>query len=507
MHNVSKFLHRYQIEILVCTALVVLFFFLRFYNIMSLPIFTDEAIYVRWAQIAGADASWRFISVADGKQPSFVWLTMILLRVIPDPLFAGRLVSVGAGFLTTIGIFLLGRELFKNTWVGIVSALLYVIYPMALVYNRMALYESLVGMFAIWGLYVQVLLVRRLRLDIALVLALVMGGGYLTKSSNFFSVYLLPFSLLIFDWKAKHKYSRLLKFIGLAAVAIALTYLYYSILRLTPLFFNISQKDVVFIYSFEEWKTHPFKFFVGNFLGLWDWFIIYLKWPFVILIPFSLLVMRSYWREKILLALWCIIPILLLAMLGKVLYPRYILHMTLPLLPLIAVSLVGLFSLIRNKIIFAIVCLVVFALPLFTDYKILTDFSTAPIPGSDSEQYINSWPAGGGMREITAYLKEESKKGKIYVASEGTFGSIPTFYLEIYEDQNRNIEKRGIWPLPLKMPKDLLEKAKHMSVYFIFNQTQVPPLGWPVELVAKYQKGIGNWYIFLYKVVPQNEAR
>src|SRR6266705_3402180 len=49
--------------------LVVLFFITRFFNILSLPIFTDEAIYIRWAQIALHDANWRFISLTDGKQP------------------------------------------------------------------------------------------------------------------------------------------------------------------------------------------------------------------------------------------------------------------------------------------------------------------------------------------------------------------------------------------------------------------------------------------------------
>src|SRR5579864_961688 len=85
-------------------AIIVLYFFLRLFDILSLPIFTDEAIYIRWSQIASNDASWRFISLTDGKQPMYVWIAMLILKVIKDPLLAGRLVSVGAGFLSTIGI-------------------------------------------------------------------------------------------------------------------------------------------------------------------------------------------------------------------------------------------------------------------------------------------------------------------------------------------------------------------------------------------------------------------
>src|SRR5258706_6489945 len=95
-------------------CLLTLFFFTRFYNILNLPIFTDEAIYVRWAQIASNDAAWRFISLTDGKQPMFVWIAMVLMKFIQDPLFAGRTVSVIAGFFSMIGLFFVGNELFKN---------------------------------------------------------------------------------------------------------------------------------------------------------------------------------------------------------------------------------------------------------------------------------------------------------------------------------------------------------------------------------------------------------
>ena len=77
-------------------GIIILFFITRFYNILGLPIFTDEAIYVRWAQIASNDANWRFISLTDGKQPMFVWIAMVLMKFISDPLLAGRIVSVAA---------------------------------------------------------------------------------------------------------------------------------------------------------------------------------------------------------------------------------------------------------------------------------------------------------------------------------------------------------------------------------------------------------------------------
>ena len=113
-----NFLKKYKIEIFILVILALIYFASRFYNILSLPIFTDEAIYIRWAQIAKQDASWRFISLTDGKQPMFIWLMMVSLRFIQDPLLAGRAVSVGAGFFTLIGMYFLGREMFKNNKIG-----------------------------------------------------------------------------------------------------------------------------------------------------------------------------------------------------------------------------------------------------------------------------------------------------------------------------------------------------------------------------------------------------
>ena len=55
---------------IVLTGAVILFFgiLLRFTNLNSLPIFADEAIYVRWSQVMRAEATLRFLPLSDGKQ-------------------------------------------------------------------------------------------------------------------------------------------------------------------------------------------------------------------------------------------------------------------------------------------------------------------------------------------------------------------------------------------------------------------------------------------------------
>jgi len=504
MNFLTSFIKKHKIELICFSVLIVLFFLTRLFRIETLPLFTDEAIYVRWSQIARYDAAWRFISLTDGKQPSFVWVAMNIMRFVDDPLLASRYVSVLSGFLGLIGMYFLAKETFKNRWVGIIASFLYLFYPMALVYDRMALYDSFVFMSAVWALYFEVLLVRRIKLDIALILGMVLGVGMLTKSSAAFFIYLFPFVFLLFDLKKGLK--SFIKLVLLSMLSVFMAYGYYSILRLSPFFHIIKDKNSIFVFSIKEWMEKPFEFFNGNLSGQFNWLQNYMTWPILMLIIFgTLFSFKKFYKEKIILLAWCLLPFVALALLGKVLYPRFILFMTMPLLLLASFSLYFVLQKIK-KVHFRIALMVVlFGLMLRADYFVLTDFANAPIPESDSGQYINGWPAGGGVKEIVSFLDKESKKGKIYVATEGTFGSLPTYAIEIYLGDNRNVEKAGVWPLPDEVPKDLVEKAKKMPVYFVFNSTQVYKNNtrhglWPMDLIAKYQKGTGDTYMSLYKI-------
>ncbi len=503
MHLVKNFVLKYKFEILISAILISLYFLTRFYRIMSLPIFTDEAIYVRWSQIAKQDASWRFISLTDGKQPMFVWIAMNLMRFVKDPLLASRLVSVFAGFFSMIGLFLLGREIFKNRFIGFISSMLYLVFPFALVYDRMALYDSLVGMFAVWSLYFEIILVRKLKPDMSFVLGMILGGGILTKTSGFFSIYLIPFTLLLFDFSKQKLTIRFLRWVVLFALSVALAYAYYSVLRLSPFFYIINEKNTLFVYSFKEWLIHPFTYLYSNFSGLWNWFITYMTWPVFLLVILSFIINFKFLREKLPLLIWFLVPFVALVFFGKTLYPRFIFFMTLFLLPLAAFSIYEIYTKIKIKLASIVIILAFLVLFVRSDYYILNDFARAPIADPDLGQYINDWPAGGGLKEVINYLDKESKTGKIYVASLGTFGSDPTLSVEIYLGKNKNINKRGIYPVPSVIPFDLLEKAKYMPVYLIVsNQKEFEDQlkTWPLEQVLKIRKGEGNVFTWLYKI-------
>ena len=511
-----KILKRFIPEIISSLLLIVVFVATRLLNITSLPIFTDEAIYTRWAQIAKSDSNWRFISLTDGKNPSFIWADSIMMKLIDDPLLAGRLVSVFAGFLVCVGIYFLTREIFaskeKNSMrvISLIAVALTVLFPFLLVYDRLAIYESMTAAFFVWSLYFQILLVRRLRLDLAMILGFILGGSVLTKSSGFLSLYLTPVLLLLFNFSDKARKQKLIKFTVLVIVSAVIAYGMYSVQRLSPFFHIIAEKNTIFVHPIGEWlKLQPMDKvanFQRNFMGLWDWFMIYFTPPYALLAVVSFFISKRFLKEKILLVAWFVIPFLGLCVLGKTLYPRYILFMTLPLIPLVAYSIYELFSRYKNLALRVAFIVIIAILPLRMMYYVIFDFANAPIPRLDLEQFINGWPAGGGIGESVEFFNNESKKGPIYVATQGTFGLLPHAY-ETYFLNNSNITLKGYWPINETIPEEIAKEAETKPVYVVFYQDclhcalpGVAPTTWPIEKIASYKKGIGNTTLTIYKV-------
>lgn len=477
-----------------------LFFFTRLYNLTYLPIFTDEAIYIRWSQIGSRDAAWRFISLVDGKQPLFTWIAMVFMRFISDPVLAGRLVSVFAGLGSVIGMFFLAREVLKSTRIGIIASFLYLISPFTLVYDRMALYDALTAMISIWSLLFAILLIRQIRLDIALIFGMTLGFGMLNKTSGFLSLYMVPLTLILFDLRTKDRLKRLGKWMILVGVAATVSLSMYSILRLSPLFHMVGQKDAVFVYPFFEWIRHPTEFFVGNIRGMFDWLVHYLSWPVWIAV---LLPAFTFWkrpREKLLLYGWWLSPFVALALFGRVLYPRFILFMTMPLLILASLTINSI-SQRWGKTVLGVILLGTLMFPsIWTDYLLLTQPTHALIPQADRGQYINDWPAGWGVKEVSDFILEKSQKEKVVVFTEGTFGLLP-YGLEIWLVDKPNIKIQGIWPLPETPPLEVIESVSQNSTYLVANSPDDVPKGWSLTLVASYPKGLRkDRTLRLYKI-------
>lgn len=324
-----------------------------------------------------------------------------------------------------------------------------------------------------------------------------MGAAVLTKSSGFFTAALLPSTLLLFNFRGHDRVRRFLLWALYACIAIGLAFAYYSVLRLSPFFGTIAQKNTEFVYPFIEWVQHPFAYFIPNTNGIIQTIVIYFSAPILGLVFLSVFVTKQYWKEKLLLLLWFITPLIYLAFFGKLIYPRHYFFTTLFLLPLTGVTLLYLWKKLRYPVIFFLLCFLFFIPSLYTDFLILTNLPKAPIPSIDKSQYSTGWPAGGGVKEAIAFFNDQAKDKKINVFTQGTFGLMP-YALELYLRSNKNIWISGVWPTDEKMLSEIITKAKERPTYVLFYQdcpiceeTGKAPAHWPLEKRSQIEKSDG----------------
>src|SRR3989344_3536017 len=222
----------YRMEFLMGAGIFVLALFLRLYNLTILPIFGDEAIYIRWAQVMRAEPGLRFIPLSDGKQPLFMWVVIPFLKIIHDPLVAARVVSLFTGIGSLIGVFVLTYILFnrshselvsesseskdekilnqvqddkKKVQIALLASLIYAISPFTIFFDRMALADSMLAFFGVWTLVFSLLTARKIRLDTAILAGFCLGGAFLTKSPASFFAAIIPIALILTDWPKTFK--------------------------------------------------------------------------------------------------------------------------------------------------------------------------------------------------------------------------------------------------------------------------------------------------------------
>lgn len=485
------------------TAIIFSYLFTRLVNLKLIPIFTDEAIYTFWAQVALDDPAHRFISLQDGKQPLFIWLAAILQKFISDPLIASRMVSVFAGFGSIIGIYLLAKELFSEK-VAKIATIFYLILPFTLLYDKLALVDSLLTMFGIYAVFLSVKMAKNPQLDLALLNGFAIGAAMITKSTGNFFLYLLPFSLVLFDFSKKDWKQKLARWTGFSALTFVIAQAVYNSLRLSPLFYIVERKNYEFIRPLPDVLKDPFLHFFSNAESLLGWLLSYIG----VLLFIIFLCAISYGisrkdRRILYLSILVVVPFIAESLFNQILYPRFMLFYLPPVILAISYAVVyfmGIGPKWNKILIFILTASIV--LPSVKSFLILTNPPNSRIPKSDGNQYFNDWPAGYGVNEVVEIIGKESKDKEVYIGTQGTFGLFP-YALNIYFRDNKNVHVFSYWPVePESLPSEIMEYAKSHKTYFVFNEFQGEIQNPNISLVAKYQKGIGESYMRLYEVSP-----
>ena len=347
-------------------------------------------------------------------------------------------------------------------------------------------------------------MVKEPKLDLALLNGLAIGAALITKSSGSFFLYLMPFSLVLFDFSKKNWKQKLTKWIGFSALIFVITQSIYNMLRLSPLFYIIERKNYEFIRPISAVFKDPFLHFYPNAQSLLGWLISYIGVSlFIIFLSAVFYGISRKDRRIFYLSILILAPFIAESLFNQILYPRFILFYLPPVILVVSwgfVNFMGVSPKWNKILIFIFAASIV--LPTVKSLLILTNPPNSRIPESDANQYFNDWPAGYGVNEVVEIVDEESKDKEVYIGTQGTFGLFP-YALYIYFRENKNVHIFSYWPVnPESLPSEIYEYAKVNKTYFVFNENQKEIKNPNLTLVAKYQKGVGNSFMRLYEVSP-----
>lgn len=479
------------------------YFILRLPNLTLQPIFADEAIYIRWAQVMRAEPTLRFLPLSDGKTPLFMWAMIPLFKIFKDPLFAGRFLSVISGYITFLGVLFLGWRIF-NRKVGLWAGFFMAITPFIVFFDRMALVDSMLSAFSIWSLNLALLLIQYQRIDLAMALGYSLGGGLLTKTPALFNIMSLPATLLALHWRSAKLKSKLFKMLGLWLIVLIITFAIYNILRLGPGFNNLNSRNQDYVFSPYELKGRMLDPFIPHFRDLTDIFPKFLTWPMLILIFAGITLAFSKKNFPALVVFtWSLIPLLIQMAFLKTFTARYLLPSIAPLLCLAAYSMANLTAVFKiNKFFLTLFLLVLIsAWPIFIDYHFLTNTAQALLPASE-KGYWKSWTAGYNLKEIAAFFDQQSEKNLVIVGTQGSFGTLPDG-LQIYLDTNRQVVIIGGGSA---IDNGLRKAAEKNQTYFVANRSYNVGIEEGLTLIRDYPKfslnGKPEEAIFLFRVSP-----
>lgn len=497
----------WKLEFILVLALLIFYFALRLPNLTLQPIFADEAIYIRWAQIMRSEPTLRFVSMQDGKTPLFMWAMIPFLKIFEDPLFAGRLLSVLSGFFMAAGVFFIAYK-HINLRVAVWAVFLMVITPYIVFFDRMALVDSMLAAFSIWSLALCLWLVQKPRLDLAMFLGYVLGASMLVKTPGFFNVLVTPFAALVF--RKKSSPGSFLKTLGFFGISLFISMVIYNLLRLGPGFVNLSSRNQDYVHSplrLLEYPLDPFMPHVRDFL---EWVPGFLSYPiFAFILGGVGIALINFRKNRIGAAIlvWALIPMLVQAALLKTFTARYVLSGIAPMLILAAWAVDVLSQVVKKRanlyLVNGILAVGISILPLIFDYNLLTDPFKVPLARNEREGYFEEWTAGYGFKQIAAFLIDKSRERSVVVGTEGSFGTLPDG-LWIYLDKTPNISVIGGGPT---ISANLREAAKENLTYFVANKSRFPWTFEGTEKIMEFPKAKGvkkeQNAILLFQVFPE----
>lgn len=429
-----------QKDFLIALSVLACSFAIRIVNLLSFPMFSDEALLLGWSKMVAENPVENLtLSIkADGYPPLTSWIYAFAFRFFSNPLFAGRFISVLAGALSTVGIYLIGRITYSKR-VGILAALAYIFVPMTFFIDRYAYHDSLISFFAIYTLLFSLLLLKGSPKHQPLyffALGITMGAGVLSKTAAFLILF-IPILVWFFmkDSEPKAKSTKNFRFIVCSYSFPALSYLW---LFNNPHSWLIIKKGrdlsiglgEILSVPFDQWKTNLLL------IGLNLWY--YLTPPLLLFFVYVLYQAIRRCNKSQLLLLTYFISVLIFFMLvskGRIHF-KYLPFAFAPLYLAIAYELdilssaltnkaqelkipAGIFKFLKKPVlssILSIVTLIIFLIPgFYFDYFLAFNPYKALFEPVDYEIHFQSIFSGSKLDECINFLRQESQKKTLLI--------------------------------------------------------------------------------------------
>lgn len=333
-------------------AISFLYFLTRGYNISGLPVYFDEAIYLKWSQLIRDGVTGLFLSKMDGKPPLFFWLTSLTMKAVDPPVLAGRVVSLFTGWLSMLGLYCIGTRLVSRQ-VGVIAMVLYLVSPICAFHDRIALVDGLVNLFAIFLIHAFLLLEGSEGKGIfqVIYLGLALGLGFMAKQTILL-VFFLPLLFLLI--RKRNLNLRTFCLVGVSyLIGVVLTLPYFfsgeSITKTNP---TLGGENLLFHTKgyLSGWTEIPLNQWMENVSTAFSAFQFYMGNVLLVFLIFSsvLIFLREKKYRTVLLP-WFFLPILILIITANYLPSRYLFLAFSPALIICSVGIVSTFDWLRRK--------------------------------------------------------------------------------------------------------------------------------------------------------------
>lgn len=414
----------------------------KLFNLLALPLYLDEGLYIFWAKLFSDSPGFAYISMQDGKTPLFIWLISYFNKFFNDYLLTARLISVISGLITFICWLFIISKLTKNRLVFI-FAFLILVTPFLYLTERMAFTDSLLaslGSLSLAFLYVGFLRFMKNPREIffwAFLSGIFLGFAYVAKSSAkvfVFSEILIGIFWVLLLIKEK-SWTKALYLVG----GILLSYVTYSqivgFLRMGAYRFwnQILEKETQLIFSPVEvlnrllhvYDPNIYSVYLANLGLILQYFMTYLGVIFLLFLVGIIWIVKKD-QKQIWLVAYFLSIFLAILLSGKVMASRYI-YMLVP--SMVCIASFGLFWIYHsNKVIIKnLVYLGLFFLAL-QSVLLVIDPLRAVYTEDDKSYLVTADLSALGLREVIDVVKGD---GGGTVGVSGVWGVLEGSQIEL----------------------------------------------------------------------------